>query len=136
MLCYEDCVAALQWLAKAFGSRERRRLLEPDGRVGHAEMETRGGGVIMLGSGPDGYESPASRCEHFERIREWSAVPYVIDGVLAYVDDVDLHYERAKDAGANILSSPENAPYGRLYRVEDLEGHRWMFMQQASASTA
>jgi hypothetical protein len=25
---------------------------------------------------------------------------------------------------------PEDAPYGRLYRAEDLEGHRWMFMQR------
>jgi hypothetical protein len=28
------------------------------------------------------------------------------------------------------LSAPEDAPYGRLYRAEDLEGHRWMFMRR------
>jgi uncharacterized glyoxalase superfamily protein PhnB len=133
MLCYEDCVAALDWLAKAFGFHERQRLVEPDGRVGHAEMETGGGGVIILASGPDGYESPARRRERYERIRQWSAVPWVIDGVLAYVDDVDVHYQGARQAGANILSLPEDALYGRLYRAEDLEGHRWMFMQRASS---
>jgi PhnB protein len=129
MLSYENAVAALEWLAAAFGFHERERLLGPDGRVGHAEMETGGGGLIMLASGPKGYESPARRRERYQPIREWSAVPWVIDGTLVYVDDVDLHYQRARQSGANILSAPENAPYGRLYRAEDLEGHRWMFMQ-------
>src|SRR5690349_17846710 len=99
MICYEDCVAALDWLVKTFGFRERERLMEPGGRVGHAELET-GGGVIMLGSGPEGYESPATRSARYERIRQWSAVPWVIDGILVYVDDVDSHHQRAKQAGA------------------------------------
>ena len=59
MLSYENCVAALDWLARAFGFRERARISEPDGRIGHAEMET-DQGVIMLGSGPAGFESPAT----------------------------------------------------------------------------
>ena len=37
---------------------------------------------------------------------------------------------RAKQAGAVILSEPEAGPPARRYRVEDLEGHRWMFMQR------
>ena len=54
----------------------------------------------------------------------------MIDGVHVYVDDVDAHFERAKGSGATILSEPEDTPYGdRNYRVEDLEGHRWMFAQ-------
>ena len=136
MLTYEDCVAALDWLARAFGFRERQRLMEGDARVGHAEMGTGRGGVIMLASGPAGYESPARRRERYAAIREWSAVPWVIDGVLVYVDDVDQHFERAKQAGAHVLSAPEDAPYGRMYRVEDLEGHRWMFMQPPPSDTS
>src|SRR5215510_1743240 len=73
MLSYENCVAALDWLARAFGLRERARIPEPDGRIGHAEMET-DQGVIMLASGPAGYESPATRSKRYERIREWLAV--------------------------------------------------------------
>jgi len=38
---------------------------------------------------------------------------------------------RAKQAGARILTPPEDKPYGRSYRVEDLEGHRWMFQTPA-----
>jgi uncharacterized glyoxalase superfamily protein PhnB len=129
MLSYENCAAALEWLTHAFGFRERVRMPQPDGRIGHAEMET-DQGVIMLASGPAGYESPATRSERYERTRESLMTPWVVDGVLVFVDNVEAHYERAQSAGARILSPPEDAPYGRLYRAEDLEGHRWMFMQR------
>ena len=55
------------------------------------------------------------------------AVPWVVDGVWGQVDDVDAHRERAREAGATLLSEIEQGPDGRLYRVEDPEGHRWMF---------
>ena len=75
------------------------------------------------------YESPRHHREHCEAAATWSRVPYVIDGVSVQVDDVDAHFERAKAAGAAILSEPADQPgIGiRHYRVEDLEGHRWMF---------
>ena len=104
MFSYENCAAALDWLARAFGFRERTRMPEPDGRIGHAEMET-DHGVIMLASGPAGYENPATRCKRYESIREWLTVPWVVDGVLVYVDHVDAHYERAQRAGENSLSA-------------------------------
>jgi PhnB protein len=53
----------------------------------------------------------------------------VIDGVQVEVDDVDAHYARTAAAGATLLSGIEDNPFGRLYRAEDLEGHRWMFIQ-------
>jgi hypothetical protein len=37
--------------------------------------------------------------------------------------------ERAKTAGATILSVIEEGPPGRRYRAEDLEGHRWFFFE-------
>jgi PhnB protein len=47
------------------------------------------------------------------------------------VNDVGGHFERAQAAGATILSElEEHAELGeRRYRVEDVEGHRWMFVQ-------
>jgi predicted enzyme related to lactoylglutathione lyase len=33
-------------------------------------------------------------------------LPWIIDGVLVQVNDVEAHYERAKAAGATILRSP------------------------------
>ena len=59
-------------------------------------------------------------------------MPYIIDGVLVYVDDVEAHFERARAGGANILSELEVGENGKRYRAEDLEGHRWMFMQSVS----
>lgn len=132
MLAYENGVAAIEWLSKAFGFHELTRMLGNDGRLAHGEMET-GDGVIMMAAPSPDYEGPARHREHCDAARKWSAVPWVVDGVLVLVDDVRKHYERAKEAGANILSEPETEPHGTLYRVEDLEGHRWMFMQQPVA---
>jgi uncharacterized glyoxalase superfamily protein PhnB len=129
MIAYEDGAAALDWLHRAFGFRERMRMAGPDGSIGHAEMEL-GGGVIMLATPTPDYQSPNHHAEVCEPARKWSAVPFVIDGFHVFVDDVDGHYLRAKEAGATILSEPEDQEYGeRVYRVADLEGHRWMFAQ-------
>ena len=131
MLAYEDGVAALEWLARAFGFRERARMLAPDGRLAHGEMET-GAGLIMLSTPSVDYEGPRRHRETCERARAWSAVPWIIDGVLVLVDDVDAHFDRAKREGATILSDLEDGSPARRYRVEDCEGHRWMFMQRTS----
>ena len=56
-LLYEDVAAALDWLTKAFGFRERMRMPGPDGAVTHAEMEL-AGGVIMLGHPGAGLPKP------------------------------------------------------------------------------
>jgi uncharacterized glyoxalase superfamily protein PhnB len=128
MIDYADGPAALDWLGRAFGFVETIRLVSDEGVLEHGEM-TASGGRIMVGTATPAYEGPKAHREHCERARAWSQVPYVIDGVLVYVDDVDAHFARAVEHGATILSEPEDAPYGRLYRVEDLEGHRWMFIQ-------
>ena len=62
-------------------------------------------------------------------MRAWSKMPWVINGVCVHVDDVDEHCVHAEGAGATILRGPETQPYGRMYVAEDLEGHRWMFLQ-------
>ncbi len=129
MISYEDGIAALEWLAKAFGFRERARLTGPDGRLSHGEMEA-GDGVIMLATPTPDYESPRRHRQTCERARLWSAVPWIIDGVLVHVEDLDAHYERAKAAGAVILSEIEEGGPGRRYRTEDLEGHRWFFFER------
>lgn len=129
MISYEDGVAALEWLVKAFGFRERTRMCDAAGRLMHGELEA-GGGLIMLASPTPDYEGPKRHREGCERARKWSSVPWVIDGVLILVDDVGTHFERAKNSGATILSGIEEGPPGRRYRAEDLEGHRWFFLER------
>jgi uncharacterized glyoxalase superfamily protein PhnB len=128
MIAYEDGARAMDWLSDAFGFTERMRMIE-NGRLSHGEMQA-GEGVIMLASPTPDYEGPRRHRADCEPARKWSSVPYIIDGVLVYVDDVDGHYRRARERGATILSEPEADEYGRRYRAEDLEGHRWMFMQR------
>ena len=129
MIAYADGVAAMDWLTSVFGFKERDRRVTPEGRLAHGELDT-GGGVIMLATPSIHYQGPKAHRESCEAAARWHDVPYIIDGVLVYVDDVAAHFERARAGGATILSEPEATPDGRRYRAEDLEGHRWMFIER------
>ena len=97
-LLYEDTAAALDWLAKAFGFRERFR--HPvGGRIDHAEMEF-AGGLIMLATPGTDHRSP-------RRLGQATVVIHV------YVDDVRAHFERAKAAGATIDVSRRRSHTGQ-----------------------
>jgi PhnB protein len=113
-LYYEDVAGALEWLSRAFGFRERLRIPGPDGKPSHAEMEL-ADGVIMMGCpGPD-YKNP-------KRLGQ------SVGNIYVYVDDVDKHFRQAREAGARILSEPQDQFYGdRNYGAEDPEGHHWYF---------
>jgi uncharacterized glyoxalase superfamily protein PhnB len=115
-LLYEEVAGALDFLANAFGFRERLRAADPEGTVNHAEMRLEDG-VIMMGHPGPSHVSP-------KRSGRPGAQVYV------YVDDLDAHFERAKAAGATILSEPHEPGYGdRRYDAEDPEGNRWSFAQ-------
>jgi uncharacterized glyoxalase superfamily protein PhnB len=130
MISYEDGIAALDWLARAFGFEETVRQVGPDGRLAHGEMRA-GSGSIMLASPTPDYHGPKHHRLVCEAARKWSTVPWVIDGVLVVVDNLDRHFARARRAGAGILSEIENDPPGKRYRAEDLEGHRWFFIERS-----
>ena len=50
--------------------------------------------------------------------------------VYVYVDNVDEPFERARTAGAMIVSEPEGQPHGaRMCFAVDPEGHEWYFAQ-------
>ncbi len=129
MIAYENGPAAMDWLARAFGFREKARMLGENGRLSHGEMQA-GDGLIMLATPSPDYHGPKRHREESDAARKWSEVPHIIDGVLVYVDDVAAHFERARREGATILSALEEGGEGKRYRAEDLEGHRWMFIQK------
>jgi PhnB protein len=89
-----------------------------------------GDGVIMLASPTPDYRGPKHHREACEQALRWSAVPWIVDGVLVLVDRLERHFARARAAGATILSEIEEGPPGRRYRAEDLEGHRWFFLER------
>ena len=115
-LYYEDVAAALDWLAKAYGFRERMRIPGPDGSIAHAEMEL-ADGVIMVGRPDPAYRDP-------------NRLGGVTQSMYVYVDDVDDHFRHARGAGAVILREPKDEFWGdRDYGAKDPEGHEWYFAQ-------
>ena len=130
MIAYEDAGAAIDWLYNAFGFRESgERYTDENGVVTHAEMEL-DGAQIMLSTPTSEYRGPRRHAEECEQAARWLDNPWVIDGLFVEVDDVDAHHERAAAAGAKVIRSLEEPGIGfRIYSVEDLEGHRWMFGQ-------
>ena len=111
MIAYEDAGAAMDWLVRAFGFTERRRMLDKQGRVVHGELELSGNMVMVASPTPD-YQSPKSHTETCEQARRWSSVPWVIDGVLVFVDDIDAHFSRARGEGATMLSEMKTEDQG------------------------
>ena len=114
-IAYADAAAAIDFLCSAFGFEERSRIEMPDGRVGHAEVGS-GECVVMLASEYEelGFVGPRQ-------------LPSVHGQIFCYVDDVDAHHVRAREAGATILSEPSDEHGDRSYRAVDPEGHRWIF---------
>src|SRR5437867_2168949 len=114
-LYYEDTAAAMEFLERAFGFRERMRTTNDDGTLSHCEMQF-GDAVVMMGT-PPGHKSPAH-------------LGQVTVGMYVLVDDVDAHYRRAVDAGAQVEAAPVDQAYGvRSYGALDPEGHQWWFAQ-------
>lgn len=124
-VCYLDPKAAFRWLEEAFGFEPLMVILDAEGNLGHSEM-TFGSSVIMVGS-------------------EWSAdhkSPKSLGGKntqtvhVQLEEDVDLHCQRARKAGAEILQEPDTQFYGdRTYRARDPEGHIWTFGQTIERKT-
>jgi uncharacterized glyoxalase superfamily protein PhnB len=115
-LYYEDVAAAIDWLGRAFGFRERTRMTDAAGKVAHAAMALADALIMMGCPGPD-YRNP-------KRLGRVTQAQYI------YVDDVDRHFQVAAAAGATILEEPEDTFYGdRRYAAADPEGHHWYFAQ-------
>jgi uncharacterized glyoxalase superfamily protein PhnB len=131
MIAYENTAAAIDWLTEAFGFAERaeHRYTDAHGIVGHAELEL-GGEIVMLATPNRDYQGPRHHRQECEAANRWLDNPWVVDGVLVTVDDLDAHHARAVAAGATVIRPLEDGPVGRLYTAEDPEGHRWMFQQR------
>jgi uncharacterized glyoxalase superfamily protein PhnB len=129
-LRYENPDEAIAWLARVFGFRERVRMAGPDGSLITSKLEGPEGGLVMVaGSSPDFEQWIRERVPDFreQRERPW---PNLSHTTTAMVSDVDAHHERATAAGATILMTPTEHPWGlRSYAALDLEGHQWEFSQ-------
>jgi PhnB protein len=113
-LAVEDATAAIDFYGRAFGAKERLRMPGPDGTIAHAELEI-GDSLIML-SDP----FPQSSAKPPKELGGTSAA------IFAYVDNVDELVQQAVDAGATLVSAPEDQFWGdRFGSVQDPFGHSW-----------
>src|SRR5439155_24623766 len=102
MISYEDVGTAAEWLISAFGFQERvtSRHTDDGGTVTHAQVDLDGrdGTLVMLGCPGSDYHAPRRHAAECEHARKWLEPPYVVDGVLVYVNDVEAHQKRARAA--------------------------------------
>ena len=105
---------AIEFYKKAFGAAEVMRLTQPDGKIGHAEMQIGSSKVMLADEALDmGFWSPRS-------------LGGSGTGIMLYVDDVDRAFERAIGAGAKALQPVKNQFYGdRSGTLSDPFGHMW-----------
>ncbi|MFO0930146.1 MAG: VOC family protein [Gemmataceae bacterium] len=113
-LIIKGAADAIAFYQAAFGATERYRLPQPDGRVGHAELEVGGAPLMLADEFPEmNVRSPASL----------GGSPV---SLLIYVTDVDRVFQRAIDAGATVTRPLANQFYGdRSGTVTDPFGHIW-----------
>ncbi len=107
--------AAIEFYKKAFGAKERSKLMSLDGRhVLHAELEI-GDSVIMLAE-----ETPTSNGKSPKSLKGTAVTLHL------YVKDVDVVFKRALEAGAKQAMALENTFWGDRYGViTDPFGHMW-----------
>jgi uncharacterized glyoxalase superfamily protein PhnB len=99
---YPDVRQAADWLCQTFGFSERLRI--GNHRI---QLTFREGSLVVIQQ-----PSPSSQ------------------SIMVRVDDIDQHYEQAKQAGGQIINPPTDYPYGeRQYTATDPGGHRWTFSQ-------
>jgi len=110
----KDAARAIEFYQRAFGAKEKLRLAEPSGRIGHAELDF-GGHTLMLAD-----EFP----EYGIRGPQPSGGTSVT--IHLHVDNADEVIERAVKAGATVVFAPKDEFYGeRSGRVRDPFGHEW-----------
>jgi uncharacterized glyoxalase superfamily protein PhnB len=110
----KNAAAAIEFYSYVFGAREVFRLSEPNGRIGHAELQI-GNGTLMLSDEYPEYDilSPQS-------LGGTSA------SIHLHVANADAVAARAVEAGATMVREPADQFYGeRSCALRDPFGHEW-----------
>jgi PhnB protein len=124
-LCVHDAAAAIEFYVDAFGAAEAVRILDGDGRVGHAELRIGDVGIFLSDEYPEaGVVSP--------RTLDGTSVTLHLT-----VGDVDAVFGRAVDRGASELGAPADMPHGARHgTLRDPFGHRWMISTEVEDVSA
>ena len=100
-----NCERAIEFYKNVFDAKEQVRFTSPDGKIMHCELKI-GDSIFMLG---DAVDQP----------------PYHMH-VMVYVNNCDVVFKRAVDAGATVKEPLADKFYGdRNGRVTDPFGNEW-----------
>ena len=119
-MIYNDAPMAIDWLCNAFGFEQHLIVEGENNTIVHAQLRY-GNSMIMLSSDNEN--------EYGQLVK----TPGSLNGnttQAAYivVEKIDEHYQKAVDAGAEILIDIKDEDYGgRGYTCMDKEGHIWSF---------
>ena len=113
-LSIKGAADAIEFYKKAFGATEAARMAQPDGRIGHAELQIGDSRIMLADEFPEmDFRSP----------RSIGGRPVHIH---LYVEDVDAVVGRALASGAKALRPIQDQFYGdRSGSVIDPYGHVW-----------
>ena len=118
-LIVDGATDAISFYANVLGATERMRMPAPGDKIGHAELEL-GDSLIMLAD-----EAPEVEARGPKTVGGSPVLLHV------YVEDVDAVFDRAVEAGAQVLRPVEDKFYGdRSGEFEDPFGHRWSIASQ------
>ena len=113
-LIVKGAARAIEFYKQAFGATEKVRMAQPDGRIGHAEIQI-GDSCIMLAD-----EFPERNIVGPESL---GGTPVMIH---LYVEDVDAVAKQAVAAGAKEVLPVQDQFYGdRSGMFTDPFGHKW-----------
>jgi PhnB protein len=126
-LVVSDGAAAIDFYATAFGAElVGERHTQPDGSLIHAELRI--GNAVVMVTQDSGDGTPARA----------PAADRPVNVILAtYWEDVDGAWERALDAGAEVIYPMADQFYGeRGGRLRDPFGHQWMLSRVTEVLSA
>ncbi|MGF7158489.1 PhnB protein [Rhodoligotrophos appendicifer] len=112
---------ALDFYEAAFGAVLKRKVMADDGeRVLHAVINIHGGQVYICDEfpefGPNGTPAPATL----------GGTPVALQLHFTSARDADAGFDRAIQAGAEMVVAMKDAPWGDRYgRIRDPFGHIW-----------
>ncbi|GAA3258137.1 VOC family protein [Nonomuraea helvata] len=102
----QDTARLIDYLQKAFDAVELARVLDDEGRIGHAEVRI-GDAVVMM----------------FDGASHWPPTPAFLR---LYVPDADATHRRAVEAGGTSVTDVTHLFWGdRVGRVRDPFGNLW-----------
>jgi PhnB protein len=110
----DNAAEAIEFYKRAFGATERGRMLGPDGKIAHAELQI-GDSVLMLAD-----PFPQATTKPPKEIGGTAVTLFL------YVEDVDAVFKQAIDAGATSAMAVDDMFWGdRFGSVTDPYGHSW-----------